>query len=151
MLFADSWIWLIFIGVGLVMVMLELFIGVETGFDLVCLGSALVFGGLVTWPFYSWVLTLIVALAICLAYIGIGRRYVHRWAVPRQEKTNIDTIIGKTGIVLQSIAPNDHGLVKIENEEWRARAEERLEKDTVVTVTGIRGVTLTVAKTKGGV
>ena len=53
---SDSWVWLIFIGIGLLMVLLELIVGVETGLDLVFLGSAFIIGGLVTWPFHSWVL-----------------------------------------------------------------------------------------------
>jgi membrane protein implicated in regulation of membrane protease activity len=147
MLFADAWLWLIFIGIGLVLVLLELIIGVDTGFDLVCLGSAFIIGGLATWPAGSWILTLIVTLAICVLYLALGRRYVHRLTAAREQKTNIDTILGKKGVVLQSIAPNSYGLVKVDNEEWRARAEEPLEPGREIIVTEIRGVTLTVVKT----
>jgi membrane protein implicated in regulation of membrane protease activity len=150
MAFYDSWIWLIFIGIGLVMILLELFVGVETGLDLVFLGSAFIIGGLATWPFQSWLLTLILTLVICLVYVALGRRYIHRWTATRKEKTNIDTIVGKKGIVLQNIVPNVHGLVKVGNEEWRAKSEELIEKDAEIVVTGIQGVTLTVVKTKGG-
>ena len=58
--FADSWLWLIFVGAGLLFILLELILGVETGFDLVFIGSAFILGGLITWPFHSWVLSLIV-------------------------------------------------------------------------------------------
>jgi membrane protein implicated in regulation of membrane protease activity len=150
MAFYDSWIWLIFIGIGLVMILLELIVGVETGLDLVFLGSAFIIGGLATLPFHSWLLTLILTLVICLVYVALGRRYIHRWTATRKEKTNIDTIVGKKGVVLQSIAPNDHGRVKVGNEEWRARAEERIDKDEEIVVTGVQGVTLTVVKTNGG-
>jgi membrane protein implicated in regulation of membrane protease activity len=77
--FSDSWVWLVFVGIGLLMILLELIIGVETGFDLVFLGSAFILGGLVTWPLNSWVITLIATSAICVAYVVLGRRYVHRW------------------------------------------------------------------------
>jgi membrane protein implicated in regulation of membrane protease activity len=148
--FADSWIWLAFIGIGLMLVLLELIVGVETGLDMVFLGSAFIVGGLVTWPFHSWVLTLIVTLVICIAYLVLGRRYVHRWTATRIEKTNIDVIIGKKGIVLQSLTPGFNGLVKVGNEEWRARAEESIEKGEVIVVIAISGVTLSVEKFKGG-
>jgi membrane protein implicated in regulation of membrane protease activity len=150
MAFYDAWIWLIFIGIGLVMILLELILGVEAGLDLVFLGSAFIIGGLATLPFHSWLLTLILTLVICLVYVALGRRYIHRWTATRKEKTNIDTIVGKKGVVLQSIAPNDHGRVKVGNEEWRARAEERIDKDAEIVVTGVQGVTLTVVKTNGG-
>ena len=115
--FPDSWVWLIFISIGLLMILLELIVGVGTGLDLVFLGSAFIIGGLVTWPFHSWVLTLIITLVICIAYLVLGRRYVHRWTATRKEKTNIDAIIGKNGIVLQRLTPGVNGLVKVGNEE----------------------------------
>jgi membrane protein implicated in regulation of membrane protease activity len=150
MMFYDAWLWLIFICLGLVMVLLELLVGVDTGLDMVFLGSAFIIGGLATWPAYNWVLTLVITCVICVAYVGLGRRYVHRWRATKKEKTNIDTIIGKKGRVLQSIVPNDHGLVKVGNEEWRARAAERIEKGEEIEVTDVQGVTLTVIKNKGG-
>ena len=148
--FSDSWVWFIFIGIGLLMILLELIVGLETGLDLVFLGSAFIIGGLITWPFHSWVLTLIVTLVICIAYLALGRRYVHRWTATRKEKTNIDAIIGRKGIVLQRLAPGAIGLVKVDNEEWRARAEESIEKGEAIVVTAINGITLNVEKFKGG-
>ncbi|MFC2062922.1 NfeD family protein [Chloroflexota bacterium] len=147
--FSDSWVWSIFIGIGLLLILLELFIGIETGLDLVFLGSAFIIGGLSTWPFFSWVLTLIVTLVICIAYLVIGRRYVHRWTATRKERTNIDAIIGKNGIVLQSLTPGVNGVVKVDNEEWRARAEESIAKGEVIVVIAISGITLNVEKFKG--
>ena len=146
----DSLVWLIFIGIGLLMILLELIVGVGTGLDLVFLGSAFIIGGLVTWPFHSWVLTLIITLVICIAYLALGRRYVHRWTAVRKEKTNIDTIIGKKGIVLQTLTPGVNGLVKVGNEEWRAMGDESIEKGEIIVVTAINGVTLNVEKDKVG-
>ncbi|MFC1870971.1 NfeD family protein [Chloroflexota bacterium] len=147
--FSDSWVWSIFIGIGLLMILLELFVGVETGLDLVFLGSAFIIGGLITWPFYSWVLTLIITLVICIVYLALGRKYVHRWTATRKEKTNIDAIIGKNGVVLQSLTPGVKGVVKVDNEEWGARAEESIENGEVIVVTAISGITLNVEKFKG--
>ncbi len=147
----DSWVfWLVFIIVGLLLVLLELVIGVETGLDLVFIGSAFILGGLVSWPFNSWVLALIITGVICVAYVALGRRYVHRWTQVKQAKTNIDAIIGKQGIVLKNIAKNVDGLVKVGNEQWRARAEEDIKKGEEIVVNGVSGVTLIVEKTKGG-
>ena len=148
--FADLWLWLIFVIAGLLFVLLELVIGVETGFDLVFIGSAFILGGLVAWPFHSWVLSLIVTSVICVAYVALGRRYVHRWTQVKKAKTNIDAIIGRQGIVLQSIARNVDGLVKVGNEQWRARAEEDIKEGDEIVVTNVSGATLIVEKTKGG-
>lgn len=148
--FSDSWLWLIFVIIGLFLVLLELIVGVETGLDLVFIGSAFIIGGLVTWPFESWVLTLIVTSVICIAYVVLGRRYVHRWTAVRKVKTNIDTIIGQHGIVLKSISKNFDGRVRVGNEQWRARADEDIEQGEEITVTSISGVTLIVEKIEGG-
>ena len=63
--FPDLWLWLVFVVAGLAFVLLELIVGVETGLDLVFIGSAFIIGGLATWPFHSWLLTVIVTSAIC--------------------------------------------------------------------------------------
>lgn len=149
-LFSDSWLWLVFIALGLLLILLELIIGVETGLDLVFLGSAFILGGLMTWPAHSWILTLVVTSVICAAYIFVGRRYVHRWAAVRKSKTNIDAIVGRTGIVLQSISRNIDGRVKVGNEDWKARATEDIDEGIEIVVTGVSGATLIVEKTKGG-
>ena len=148
--FSDLWLWLIFVVIGLLMILLELIVGVETGLDLVFLGSAFVLGGLVTWPFNSWILTVIVTSIICVAYVVLGRRYVQRWKMTGKSKTNIDAIIGRNGIVLQSISRNADGLVKVGNEQWRARAEEDIKDGDEIMVTNVSGATLIVEKTKGG-
>ncbi len=148
--FPDAWLWLIFVVVGLLLVLLELIVGVEAGLDLVFIGSTFILGGLVTWPFSSWPATVIVTSLICVAYVAIGRRYVHRWTAVRKAKTNIDAIIGRTGIVLQSIAKNYDGRVRVGNERWRARAEEDIKKDEEIIVSSVKGATLIVNKTEGG-
>jgi len=150
MAFPDLWLWLIFVAAGLFFVLLELVIGVETGLDLVFIGSAFIIGGLVAWPFHSWILAVIVTSVICIAYVFIGRRYVHRWTQVSKVKTNIDAIIGREGIVLKSIAKNFDGRVRVGNEEWRARAEEDIKEGDGITVTGVKGVTLIVNKSEGG-
>ena len=148
--FPDLWLWLIFVGAGLVLVLLELILGVETGFDLVVIGSVFILGGLVTWPFHSWLLTVIVTTVLCVAYVALGRRYVHRWTAVSKAKTNIDAIIGRQGIVLKNIARNVDGRVRVGNEQWRARAEEDIKEGDEIVVISVSGVTLIVEKIKGG-
>jgi len=148
--FTDLWLWLIFVGAGLLLVLLELIVGVETGLDLVFIGSAFILGGLITWPFNNWLVTLIVTSVICVAYVVLGRRYIHRRIAVSKTKTNIDAIIGRRGIVLKSIARNSDGRVRVGNERWRARAEEDIKEGDEIVVTSVSGATLIVEKTKGG-
>lgn len=146
--FADTWLWLIFVGAGLILVLLELIAGVDTGLDLVFTGSAFILGGLITWPFHLWVLSLVVTIIICIAYLFIGRRYVHRWTSVQAEKTNIDTIIGQKGIVLENIAPGADGRIKVGNENWKARGDDDIPAGTEVIVRSVSGATLLVEKSE---
>lgn len=148
--FVDSWLWLIIIAAGLVLIILELLLGVETGLDMVFIGSAFVLGGLITIALDSWVWTAVITGIICVLYVVIGRRYIHRRVAVKGEKTNIDTIIGKRGFVRQDISQTNYGVVKVGMEEWRAKAEEDIIKGEEIIVTGISGVTLEVKKFEGG-
>ncbi len=142
--------WLVFVIFGLLLALTEVIIGVQTGYDLVMIGSAFIVGGLVAIPFNSWVLPLIVTSVICVAYVALGRRYVHRWSAVDETTTNVDSIIGKNGVVLRGITRNTDGMVKVGQEQWRARADEDIEEGAEVTVLGLKGVTLVVNKAKGG-
>jgi membrane protein implicated in regulation of membrane protease activity len=82
--------------------------------------------------------------------VALGRRYVHRWTTVSKAKTNIDAIIGRQGIVLKSIARNVDGLVKVGNEQWRARAKDDIKEGDEIVVISVSGVTLIVEKIKGG-
>ena len=97
-----------------------------------------------------WVWTAVISGVICLVYIFVGRRYIHRRIAVPASKTNIDVIIGKTGVVQQEIRREKDGLVKVGNEQWRARSGEDIAAGEEVTVTGITGVTLSVKKAEGG-
>src|SRR4030043_630944 len=137
--FFDSWMWLIAIGAGLVLIILELLVGVDTGLDLVFIGTAFGLGGLITLGIHSWVWTAIISGIICVIYVIIGRRYIHKRTAVPLSKSNIDTIIGKTGIVEQNIEREKDGLVKVGNEKGRARSEETInvgEKKNDISIRG---------------
>ena len=129
---------------------MELLLGIETGLDMVFIGSAFILGGLITVAFGSWVWTAVVSGGICIIYVFVGRRFIHQRVAVQTEKTNIDTIVGKTGTVRQDINPHQYGMVKVGMEEWRAKADEEIKEGEEITVTGLSGVTLNVKKSEGG-
>ena len=122
----DQWLWLILMIAGLLLAVIELVVGVNTGLDLVFIGSSFFLGGLVTWPFHSWYLAVIVTSLVCVGYVTLGRKYVHKWVAVRKEKTNIDVIIGKRGIVLKVVDRDANGLVKVGSEQWKAVSQEEI-------------------------
>ncbi|MBN1161116.1 MAG: NfeD family protein [Dehalococcoidales bacterium] len=146
--FFNSWAWLIAIGAGLVLIILELLVGVDTGLDLVFIGTAFGLGGLITLGLKSWVWTIIIVGIICVIYVVLGRRYIHKRTAVPLSKTNIDTIIGKVGIVEKDIERANDGLVKIDHEKWRARADDPIKAGEEITVVDIKGVTLVVKKSE---
>lgn len=132
---------IVILGLGLALA--ELAIGIDAGFDLVIIGSILVISGLLGTAFGLNV-TLICAIILVMLYFFFGRRLIKSRLVVTTKKTNIDKLIGKTGIVVRSVTPDTPGLVRIDDEDWRASADQTLfEKDKIV-VESIEGVTLKV-------
>ena len=82
---------------------------------------------------------LLLAILLLLSLRGIVRRYI----TPRISKTNIDSIIGTTGIVL---SPIDNiaalGQVQVGGTEWSARSSDNtpIPAGTLVRVDRIEGV-----------
>jgi membrane protein implicated in regulation of membrane protease activity len=79
------------------------------------------------------------------------RPAVKKWAYKRSQKikTNIEAIIGRVGIVSETIDPlAGKGRVKLDGDDWMARTESSvvIPVDTRVTITGIDSIVLTVEK-----
>lgn len=129
---------------GLLLILAELIAGIDTGFDLVLIGSILILSGLLNLLFPNPMTTLIFAALLSGLYILIGRKLIRKNTSIKTHKTNIDSLVGKRGIVLETITKSTAGLVKVEDEKWRARAEKRIEKNTEVEVLSVEGVTVIV-------
>lgn len=65
-----------------------------------------------------------------------------------KEKTNVDRIIGMTGIVTEKITKDKDGAVKIDGKEWTAYSDKTIKKDERVKVLKIKGVKVKVEKEK---
>lgn len=144
--FYDQWTWAIFVAIGLVMVLMELIIGVDTAFDLVIIGSILIIAGAVTSPFNNWWLTLVIAIVLSVIYLSLVRSYVRRRMRFGGLKSNIDAYIGEAAVVIKDISTTEVGRVRINAEEWRAHAEEPISTGEEVVIVSVKGITLTVKK-----
>lgn len=130
---------------GLILVLLELFIGIEAGFDLVLIGSILIISG-IAGNFISPTVALILAAFLSVVYIAFGRKIVKQKLTVKTKDTNIDRLIGKKGLVLKPINQHQSGSLIIDDETWRASSFDSLEKDAQAEVISIEGVTLQVKK-----
>ncbi|MFO7661805.1 MAG: NfeD family protein [Chloroflexota bacterium] len=138
----------IFVIIGLLMILAELLVGIDTGFDLLLIGSILVISGLVG-SFIAvsgiW-LTVILAIILSILYIAFFRRRIKRRITVTTSRTNIDKIIGATGTVVREIRPDTAGMIRINDEQWRASADEILYDGETVVVNSVEGVTVIVQK-----
>jgi len=136
----------LFVIAGLLLVLAELLVGIQTGFDLVLIGSILFVSGFVGMFTNSVPLMLVLASALSILYIAVGRNKIRQKVAVVTKKTNIDKLVGSTGTVVRSVTPDTAGLVRVNDEDWRASAEEILYERDAIVVEGIEGVTLIVRK-----
>lgn len=62
----------------------------------------------------------------------------------KDEKTNIDRVIGMIGIVTEDINKNNIGEVKVDGKRWSAISDKEIKKGTNVKVLEVNGVKLKV-------
>ena len=75
----------------------------------------------------------------------LGRPMVRRFQQQRITPSNVDAVVGREGIVLETIDPvQNTGRVRIGSEEWRARADDQIQSGERVCVLGVEGATLIV-------
>ena len=84
-------------------------------------------------------LFVVVSVALLLALRPMLKKYIN----PKKEKTNVDAVIGKRGVVLEAIDNlSGTGKVKLDGMEWSARSAngEKIEEGVVIVVEKIEGV-----------
>ena len=145
----SNWVnWLLVIA-GVLCVAAELALGAATGFDLALVGASLAAGGVVGLIAQSWQVGLISAAVFALLYFAMFRRWLKAKLHVKEQASNVDAVVGKTGVVTKRIGPaHDCGLVRVGSEEWRAELAqpESAARDigTNVRVVAVEGVTLRV-------
>ena len=124
----------VFIVAGLVAILAETVIGVSTGFDLLLIGTILIIGGGVGLLTGSVPVTLIVSVALTLLYLAVFRSQLRKKLLKVTHHTNVDKLIDQTGVVIRTITPDTAGLVRVDDEDWRAASDTVLYEKAKVTV-----------------
>ena len=139
--------WSLVIG-GIVCVIVELALGAMTGFDLALIGGSLAIGGGIGLLAVSEKIGLLAAGGLSLIYLAVFRSWLKTKLTVKDHASNVDAIVGKTGVVTKRIAQHEPGMVKVGAEVWRAElaGAEDAARDLGVTVKveSIDGVTLKV-------
>ena len=72
------------------------------------------------------------------------RNYLVKLLGKKDEKTNLDRVVGMTAIVTKEIDKNKLGEVKVDGKYWTAMADKKIKVDSTVKVLEINGVKLKV-------
>jgi membrane protein implicated in regulation of membrane protease activity len=143
-----NWVnWLLVI-TGVLCVAAELALGALTGFDLALVGASLAVGGAIGLLAQSWQVGLISAALLAVFYFALFRSWLKAKLHVANQASNVDAVVGKTGVVTKRIGQRDCGIVRVGSEEWRAElsqpADTAREIGADVQIVSVEGVTLKV-------
>ena len=143
-----NWANYLLVASGGIMIIAELILGAATGFDLALLGISLAAGGGFGLLFGSPTVGLFSAGALALLYLVLLRKWVRSQLSAPRRLSNVDALVGRTGVVVTRIAPHERGQVKVGEETWRAvlapDSSGVREPGSAIKVESVDGVTLIV-------
>lgn len=137
--------WVIWIIVGILFLIVEM---LTPGlFFFACIGISAVISGLILlWgaPWWLvWVFLFLGSLLLMFASRPLAKYLTREGGLP----SNVDSFIGQDGEVIETIEPGlRNGKILVADQEWRARAKEKIDKGERVKITGVDGVHLVVKK-----
>jgi len=91
---------------------------------------------------------IIVFISVCIFSIIVAKPLFKKSLSKVSSKTNCDDLIGKVGIVLETVTEKKMGVIKVKNQTWSALNSDKgsIDKDEEVEVLYIEGVKLIVRK-----
>ncbi len=113
-----------------------------------CLGLGAVAAGIASLFLDNHIFTWGVFAAVSIISIYTIRPLMKKIFRPRRP-SNVDALIGKKAIVIERITPEQMGLVKVENELWKAESADVAEPQSFAEVLRIEGTHLVVRKVEG--
>ena len=91
------------------------------------------------------VVQIIIFMVVSAILIACTRPLAKKKLNDRVQKTNVESVIGQTGIVEEAIPSYRKGQVRVDGKVWTAVSEgSPIDKGRLVKIKSVRGVTLTV-------
>ena len=84
----------------------------------------------------------IVAVIVGFAIDAAETTFFVRWSKRRRATVGVETLVGRTAVVVRALSPR--GQVKLDGEVWEARSETVLVPGDDAVVTGLDGLVLDV-------
>ena len=101
-------------------------------------------------PFITDNITIQIIVFIVSSVISliITKPFINKIRKRKITPTNLDRVIGKSGLVTKEITKDTYGEIKVEGNIWTATSKEKIEKGSKAKVLKIEGVKLIVEKIK---
>ena len=136
------WIWL---GIVICLALIEIFTVNLTTIWFVASGLCSL---LISIFINNYIIQLIVFIIGGVLLLIFTRSYLLDKISLKNVKTNLDRVIGMTGIVTEKIDKNNLGEVKVDRKKWTAVSDNSIEKGKSVLIKKIDGVKLIVEEEK---
>ncbi len=95
----------------------------------------------------SYLIQTAVFAIISVILIPLTRNLAKKITKESPQKTNVDAMVGRPGVVTKKIDPAlDVGQVRVDGQVWQAVAEEVIDADVRIKVDSIKGARLYVSK-----
>ncbi len=121
------------------------------GFVLLCFGIGALGAALMAFLGAGMAWQIVVFIVVTIAAVVLARPFADRISRPGIQPIAGNRLIGKWGVVLQTVDPIEgKGMVRVESERWRAESMDNvsLEVGEVVKVISVDGVRLRVQATE---
>lgn len=106
-------------------------------------------GGLITASITdNIIIQIVVFISVSVIALLITKPLVAKFRKRKITPTNLDRVIGKTGIVTKEISKDSYGEVKVEGSIWTAKSAKKIKEKSQVKVLKIEGVKLLVEEIK---
>ena len=134
------------------LILFLVFLGLEiitTGvFFFLCFSTGALFAMVCSLLGATFQVEMIVFCAVSLASILLIRPLFKKYVAKKKIETNVDSLIGAPGVVMEKIKATGTGKIKVASEIWLAVSKEDIDVNEKVVVEAVDGTKLVVKKDK---
>jgi len=137
--------WMIWLGIGILCMIIEIF---TPGFYFMSIGLGAILTGLASLIFSGTVWQILIFAFVTFIVFLFTRKLSKKIMSKTSKETNIYALKGKMGRVVKEIPEDGRGYVKVEGEEWSAKASnnQKIAKDRKVKILEVEGNKLIVSE-----
>lgn len=98
------------------------------------------------WLGFGSIAQIVIFFVSSIVFLALTRPIVVKYFKVGNVKTNVDSLIGKKGIVIEVITEHSYGQVKINGQVWTAKGndDKTIDRGQEIVVSSIEGVKLVV-------